>query len=56
MKNERIITNMSHAVFLIKTGKIEHLIKLNEVKTNFVRELSKIKREFEKDIKEETIS
>jgi len=55
MEKEKMITNMSHAVFLIKTGKIEHLIKLNEVKTNFVRHLSKIKKEFEKDIEKENI-
>lgn len=55
MENEKMITNMSHAIFLIKTGKIEHLIKLNEVKSNFVRQLSKVKKEFEKDIEKENI-
>jgi DNA-binding MarR family transcriptional regulator len=56
MENEKMITNMSHAIFLIRTGKTDHLIKLNEVKTNFVRQLSKIKREFERDIEKEKIS
>ena len=56
MEKEKMITNMSHAIYLIRTGKIEHLIKLNEVKTNFVRQLSKIKREFERDIEDENIN